>query len=122
MHLKVVPADPEPGVKVIITRSFLPHPTIRFMDAEETKNWGGEYAYYDSMNNELILTPNLTEDVAVQYLIHEITHWAEYMALSEDERAWEAEIYKRILRDHNVTWMANRHICENLAYWMEMDL
>lgn len=121
MDLIVTPADPEPGAKVKILRSYLPHPTIRFMDRSEWAEYEGEYAFYDSINNELVLTPNLTEDVAAQYLIHEITHWAEYMALSKEERDWEAEIYKRLLRDHNPTWMANRHICEHLAYWMETD-
>lgn len=122
MDLIVTPADPGLGVKVTITRSFLPHPTIRFMTANEWAHYEGWGAFYYSVANELVLTPNTDEENVIGTLIHELTHWAEYMALTKEEREWEEQIYARLERDHNETWMANRHICENLAYWMEMDL
>ncbi len=122
MDLIVTPADPEPGVKVHILRSYLPHPRIRFMDRSEWASYGGQAAFYEIRNNDLILTPNTTEDDVVSTIIHELTHWAFCMPLTKEERLWFADLYCEYLYDHNERWMAQNNVFENVAYWMEMDL
>ena len=99
---------------------MLPHPAVRTMNKHEWATWNHvDYAYYDSLSNELVLTPKLCEQNAVEAIVHEMTHWAEYMALTPEERGWEADIYSKLCWERSPEWMQSHHVCERLAYWME---
>lgn len=120
-RIGVGPAKPpETGLKVTIERGdMLPHPTFRTMNRSEWAKWTGQYAYYDSIENEVVLTPTCTEGEAVRAVLHELTHWAQYMALTRQERDWEADIYSKITSERSESWMQCNHICERMAYWLE---
>jgi hypothetical protein len=97
-----------------------PHPRVTFADTDERQDEQNEYvALYRSEDNQLMLTPLCTEDNVIASLVHEITHWAQTLGLTNREIMIESGLYAANLKKLGYNRWSEVSIIERMAEWVE---
>ena len=96
-----------------------PRPTVGLAQSNICDD-GQEYAaFYHSQRNELLLTPHCDEKQIVASLIHELTHWAQTLGLTNQEITIENMLYDTNLKRFGYDIWSEKSVIERMAQWVE---